>query len=153
MTKAAPLLSLQNITRNFGAIEALRGVSFEMNRGEVVALLGDNGAGKSTLVKIIAGGREATSGKILFEGKECSFKSPAEAKAAGIERLSGSLALPNVMWWRISSWAVKSSSVLRHSHPAETKCCRHRKGHQQCRNKDPVPAVMWNIFPAASVRR
>jgi D-xylose transport system ATP-binding protein len=88
-----PLLRLENITKNFGAIEALRGVSFDMARGEVVALLGDNGAGKSTLVKIIAGGLQATSGKIVFKGQERSFVSPAEAKAAGIETVYQDLSL------------------------------------------------------------
>ena len=89
----APLLQLQNVTKNFGAIEALRGVNFEIHRGEVVALLGDNGAGKSTLVKIIAGGMAATSGKIIFDGTERNFTSPADAKSAGIETVYQDLSL------------------------------------------------------------
>mgnify|MGYP001298854163 FL=1 len=93
MTDTAPLLSLQNITRNFGAIEALRGITFGIHRGEVVALLGDNGAGKSTLVKIIAGGLQPTSGTMVFEGSPRNFSSPAEAKAAGIETVYQDLSL------------------------------------------------------------
>jgi D-xylose transport system ATP-binding protein len=89
----APLLQLQNVTKNFGAIEALRNVNFEVRRGEVVALLGDNGAGKSTLVKIIAGGMPATSGKVIFDGKERHFTSPADAKIAGIETVYQDLSL------------------------------------------------------------
>ncbi len=88
-----PLLAINNITKNFGAIEALKGISFSIGCGEVVALLGDNGAGKSTLVKIIAGGLEPTSGRMLFEGKEFLAKSPAEAKAAGIETVYQDLSL------------------------------------------------------------
>jgi D-xylose transport system ATP-binding protein len=88
-----PLLQLQDVTKNFGAIEALKGVSFDMAKGEVVALLGDNGAGKSTLVKIIAGGLQATSGKFLIDGVERHFASPAEAKAAGIETVYQDLSL------------------------------------------------------------
>lgn len=90
---AGELLVLEGITKNFGAIEALRGVSFSLSSGEVVALLGDNGAGKSTLVKIISGGLEATSGKVIFEGKQRIFRSPAEAKAAGIETVYQDLSL------------------------------------------------------------
>ena len=90
---AGPLLQVDNIVKNFGAIEALKGISFEINRGEVIALLGDNGAGKSTLVKIISGGLEATSGRIVFDGVERNFASPAEAKAAGIETVYQDLSL------------------------------------------------------------
>ena len=90
---AEPLLRLEAITRSFGAIEALRGISFEIGRGEVVALLGDNGAGKSTLVKIISGGLEASSGRLVYEGVERRFASPADAKAAGIETVYQDLSL------------------------------------------------------------
>jgi D-xylose transport system ATP-binding protein len=93
MAGDGPLLSLENITKHFGAIEAIRGVSFSVDRGEVVALLGDNGAGKSTLVKIIAGGMPPSSGRIVFDGTERQFGSPAEAKEAGIETVYQDLAL------------------------------------------------------------
>jgi D-xylose transport system ATP-binding protein len=93
MTDTAPLLQLDNIVKNYGAIEALKGISFDIHRGQVVALLGDNGAGKSTLVKIIAGGLEATSGRIVFDGEERHFTSPAESKAAGIETVYQDLSL------------------------------------------------------------
>jgi D-xylose transport system ATP-binding protein len=88
-----PLLVLDNVTKNYGAIQALKGISFSIGRGEVVALLGDNGAGKSTLVKIISGGLEPTSGRMLFEGKEFLARSPSEAKDAGIETVYQDLSL------------------------------------------------------------
>jgi D-xylose transport system ATP-binding protein len=93
MTTEAPLLRLEHITRSFGAIQALRDISFEMARGEVVALLGDNGAGKSTLVKIISGGLEPSSGKVVYDGAERHFTSPADGKAAGIETVYQDLSL------------------------------------------------------------
>jgi len=93
MSDTTPLLRLDGIRKNFGAIEALKGISFDIGRGEVVALLGDNGAGKSTLVKIISGGQEPSAGRMIYEGKEVSFASPAEAKAAGIETVYQDLSL------------------------------------------------------------
>ncbi|MBO9187682.1 ATP-binding cassette domain-containing protein [Rhizobium sp. L80/93] len=87
------LLVLDGVRKNFGAIEALKGISFSIGKGEVVALLGDNGAGKSTLVKIISGGLQPTAGHMLFEGKEFQAKTPAEAKAAGIETVYQDLSL------------------------------------------------------------
>jgi D-xylose transport system ATP-binding protein len=87
------LLVLDNIKKSFGAIEALKGISFSIGKGEVVALLGDNGAGKSTLVKIISGGHQPTSGRMLFEGRDFQAKTPAEAKAAGIETVYQDLSL------------------------------------------------------------
>jgi D-xylose transport system ATP-binding protein len=93
MKAETQLLRLEGITKNFGAIEALRGISFEIRRGEVVALLGDNGAGKSTLVKIIAGGLQPTAGRMIYDGEERNFASPADAKAAGIETVYQDLSL------------------------------------------------------------
>ena len=87
------LLVLDDIKKNFGAIEALKGISFSIGKGEVVALLGDNGAGKSTLVKIISGGLQPSSGRMLLEGRDFQAKTPAEAKAAGIETVYQDLSL------------------------------------------------------------
>ena len=88
-----PPLELTDIRKSFGAIEALRGVTFSVSAGEVVALLGDNGAGKSTLVKIIAGEQRPTAGRMRFGGIERAFTSPADAKAAGIETVYQDLSL------------------------------------------------------------
>jgi len=93
MTDFPPLLELHDIRKNYGAIEALKGISFAIGKGEVVALLGDNGAGKSTLVKIISGGLEPTSGRLVFEGQDFLARSPAAAKAAGIETVYQDLSL------------------------------------------------------------
>jgi D-xylose transport system ATP-binding protein len=87
------LLELRNIGKSFGAIEALRDVSFSVDRGEVVALLGDNGAGKSTLVKIISGGLAPSAGEVMFDGAACAFTSPLDAKQAGIETVYQDLSL------------------------------------------------------------
>jgi D-xylose transport system ATP-binding protein len=94
---AQPLLRVESISKRFGTITALDDVGFEVHSGEVVALLGDNGAGKSTLIKIISGSLEPDSGKIIFEGREVHFTSPADAKAIGIETVYQDLSLcPNV---------------------------------------------------------
>ncbi len=82
---AMPLLTLEQVQMRFGAVVALEGVSFTVDAGEVVALLGDNGAGKSTLVKIISGGLKPTGGRFFFDGADRHFSSPSEAKALGIE--------------------------------------------------------------------
>jgi simple sugar transport system ATP-binding protein len=90
---ATPLLSLRNIKKFFGAVEALKGVSFDVYPGEIIALVGDNGAGKSTLVKIISGVYGQTSGELYLEGKLAHISSPADALRAGIETVYQDLAL------------------------------------------------------------
>ncbi|MGE3831548.1 MAG: ATP-binding cassette domain-containing protein [Parvibaculaceae bacterium] len=93
----APILSIQGLSKSFGAVEALRDVDFEVKAGEVVALLGDNGAGKSTLVKIISGNIQPDSGQVLFEGRPVSIDSPATAKQLGIETVYQDLSIcPNM---------------------------------------------------------
>ena len=75
----------KNITKSFGTVYALGGVSLHVDPGEVVGLLGDNGAGKSTLIKILAGVIKPTRGEILIRGKPVSNWSPARSRDAGIE--------------------------------------------------------------------
>ena len=82
---AQHLIELRNITKSFGNIYALGGVTLHVDPGEVVGLLGDNGAGKSTLIKILAGVIRPTSGDILVQGKVVSNWNPARSRAAGIE--------------------------------------------------------------------
>jgi simple sugar transport system ATP-binding protein len=79
------LIELKNITKSFGSIYALGGISLHVDPGEVVGLLGDNGAGKSTLIKILAGVIKPTSGKIVVNGRAVTNWNPARSRAAGIE--------------------------------------------------------------------
>ncbi len=80
-----PLLQLTGIQKWFGRVHALRGVDFEIRRGEIVGLCGDNGAGKSTLIKVISGYHMAEEGQVFWEGKEVKLRSPHDARALGIE--------------------------------------------------------------------
>lgn len=80
----SPLLALQNIRKTFGGIRALKGVSLTLNKGEVLALVGENGAGKSTLVKILTGIYAPDDGKIHVRGKEHHFHDAHAAGRAGL---------------------------------------------------------------------
>jgi ribose transport system ATP-binding protein len=80
----SPILELQEITKSFGGVEALRGVDFALYAGEIHGLVGENGAGKSTLMKIIAGVHPEFSGRLLLDGRETRFRSARDAHAAGI---------------------------------------------------------------------
>jgi ABC-type sugar transport system ATPase subunit len=88
-----PLLVMSGVGKSFGAIQALRDISLTVDRGEVVALLGDNGAGKSTLVKILAGVHQPDGGTIRFDGKDVSIPSPAASRSLGIATVYQDLAL------------------------------------------------------------
>src|SRR6202521_1564339 len=89
------LFEVRNISKNFGAIQALTDVRLKIDAGEVLGLMGDNGAGKSTLVKIMAGNFPPSDGQMLLEGRPVHFHKPVDARAAGIEVVYQDLALCN----------------------------------------------------------
>jgi simple sugar transport system ATP-binding protein len=86
-------LELRDIHKSFGRIEALRGASLTLRRGEVHAVMGDNGAGKSTLLKIAAGVVKPDAGEIWADGAAVDFGSPLDARRIGIETVYQDLAL------------------------------------------------------------
>ena len=88
-----PILEVRDVEKRFGATLALDGVSLTLNKGEILALLGDNGAGKSTLIKILSGVVKPDAGEILIDGDRVSIGSPHDARALGIETVYQDLAL------------------------------------------------------------
>jgi simple sugar transport system ATP-binding protein len=90
---AEALLEARGIVKSFGRVRALRGASFTVQPGEVVALIGDNGAGKSTLVKTLSGVHEPDDGEIRFEGRPVAIPDPHAARELGIETVYQDLAL------------------------------------------------------------
>ena len=78
------VLSAKGVVKRFGGVQALRGVDFELNVGEIHALLGENGAGKSTLMNLLSGVHTPDEGEIFIDGKPARFHSPRDAQAAGI---------------------------------------------------------------------
>ena len=123
LVERPPELALRNISKRFGAIVALDDVGLEVNRGEVLALLGDNGAGKSTLIKCISGVYRVDAGVIELSGQPVQIHSPADARRAGIETVYQDLALfdnlgPSANFYAgrelaIPSWLPRGMQILR----------------------------------------
>ena len=78
------LLRVENVTRHYGGVTALRAAHFALRKGEVHALIGENGAGKSTLAKIIAGSVRADHAEIEIDGRPAAIASPLDAQRLGI---------------------------------------------------------------------
>src|SRR4249919_2106221 len=87
------LFELHQISKNFGAIQALSGVDLKIDAGEVLGLMGDNGAGKSTLIKIMAGNFPPSGGEIRLKGEKVEFHNPIDARRKGVEVVYQDLAL------------------------------------------------------------
>lgn len=87
------IFTLQGARKSFGAVTALEEATFTVGKGEIVCLLGDNGAGKSTLVKIISGAIRPDAGSMTLKGAPVQFRSPHDARAAGLETVYQDLAL------------------------------------------------------------
>ncbi|SDB24667.1 sugar ABC transporter ATP-binding protein [Bauldia litoralis] len=90
---AEVILAARNVSKSFGAVQALKGVDLDVHRGQVTALFGENGAGKSTLMKILSGVIRPTSGEILLEGEPVSIGSTVEARDLGISIIHQELSL------------------------------------------------------------
>lgn len=84
ITRTGPALSVQGVSKRFGAVEALVECSLEIHPGEVVALVGDNAAGKSTLARVIAGVLQPDSGYLEIDGAPVQLSNPAAARAHGV---------------------------------------------------------------------
>lgn len=98
---STPVVELDNVSRRYGKSYAVRDVSLSISAGEVVGLVGDNGAGKSTVVKMISGYIAPTAGVIKVLGQPMRFRSPKEARAAGVETVYQDLAIVDDMsLWR-----------------------------------------------------
>ena len=89
MEQNSALLQMSNISKTFPGVKALKNVSFQVNRGEVMGLMGENGAGKSTLIKIITGyyRRDSGEGEMLLEGKPVNPANTLEAQRLGISTI------------------------------------------------------------------
>ena len=88
-----PILTARKLVKRYGRVTALDHADFDLYPGEILAVIGDNGAGKSTLIKAICGAVTPDEGEIKLEGKVLNFRTPMDARDAGIETVYQNLAL------------------------------------------------------------
>jgi fructose transport system ATP-binding protein len=89
----APILEARGLVKQYGHVVALRGADLELYPNEILAIIGDNGAGKSTLIKALSGALQPDEGEIRLDGERVQFRSPRDARGAGIETVYQDLAV------------------------------------------------------------
>jgi fructose transport system ATP-binding protein len=89
----SPILEARGLVKRYGHVEALRGADLELYPNEILAIIGDNGAGKSTLIKALSGALQPDAGEIRLDGSTVHFRSPRDARGAGIETVYQDLAV------------------------------------------------------------
>jgi fructose transport system ATP-binding protein len=95
---SAPLvIQAKGLVKRYGQVTALDGADFELRAGEIMAVIGDNGAGKSSLIKCLAGATIPDEGEIFLDGQRAQFRSPIDARRAGIETVYQDLAVAPAM--------------------------------------------------------
>jgi len=90
-------MQAKGLVKRYGQVTALDGADFELRAGEILAVIGDNGAGKSSLIKALSGATVPDEGEILLDGQRIQFKSPIDARRAGIETVYQDLAVAPAM--------------------------------------------------------
>jgi fructose transport system ATP-binding protein len=93
VSEREPILQARGLVKRYGHVVALSGADFELYPEEIVAIIGDNGAGKSTLIKALSGALQPDEGEILLDGDRVRFRSPGDARRAGIETVYQDLAV------------------------------------------------------------
>ena len=83
---SAPLLSVENLSKNFGGVQAVRNVTFDLHEGEIVGLIGPNGAGKTTLINLITGVLPLSGGRVVFKGEDVTGQKAFQAARRGLAR-------------------------------------------------------------------
>jgi fructose transport system ATP-binding protein len=97
-TPHAPLvMQAKGLVKRYGQVTALDGADFELRAGEILAVIGDNGAGKSSLIKALSGATVPDEGEIYLDGQKIQFRSPIDARRAGIETVYQDLAVAPAM--------------------------------------------------------
>jgi fructose transport system ATP-binding protein len=98
LNAAAPLvMQARGLVKRYGQVTALDGADFELRAGEIMAVIGDNGAGKSSLIKVLSGATVPDEGELLLDGQPVHFRSPIDARRAGIETVYQDLAVAPAM--------------------------------------------------------
>ncbi len=117
------LIEMVGIRKSFPGVQAISIADFDLNKGEIHALVGENGAGKSTLIKILTGVQSADEGEIKFEGRAVNFRTPLEAQLSGIATIYQELTL------------VPALSVAANIFLGQEKCRRGMLDHRNEHNK------------------
>jgi fructose transport system ATP-binding protein len=120
VSEPEPILEARGLVKRYGHVVALNGADFELYPNEIVAIIGDNGAGKSTLIKALSGALQPDEGELRLDGERVRFRSPGDARRAGIETVYQDLAVApsldiaeNIFLGRESRWRGPLGFVLR----------------------------------------